>query len=193
MTSGPGSGRITTYVSSFIGSPHHAKDVLRLQKEVERRRRGNINRGISELGRIVPNDGSGEKAKGAILSRAVRYIRHLQENEARNIQKWTLETLLGDQAMGDLQAQLEEMRRLWQEERLARQRLEPELEVLGGIQQGLPVAAAIPASTAARGSKSPDGPQDKGKRDRDDEAPSCSAYGEKSADGQDKSKRKRVD
>ncbi|KAI0331391.1 hypothetical protein GY45DRAFT_1230516, partial [Cubamyces sp. BRFM 1775] len=85
-------------------------------KEVERRRRGNINEGINELGRIVPN-GSGEKAKGAILSRAVQYIHHLKENEARNIEKWTLEKLLMDQAMGDLQAQLEEMRRLWEEER----------------------------------------------------------------------------
>ncbi|KAJ3520726.1 hypothetical protein NM688_g9122 [Phlebia brevispora] len=68
-------------------------------KEVERRRRGNINEGINELGRIVPN-GSGEKAKGAILARAVQYIHHLKENEARNIEKWTLEKLLMDQAMG---------------------------------------------------------------------------------------------
>jgi bHLH factor len=100
-----------------------------LQKEVERRRRGNINEGINELGRIVPN-GSGEKAKGAILSRAVQYIHHLKENEARNIEKWTLEKLLMDQAMGDLQAQLEEMRRLWEEERTARQRLESDLDML---------------------------------------------------------------
>ena len=95
------------------------------QKEVERRRRGNINEGINELGRIVPN-GSGEKAKGAILSRAVQYIHHLKENEARNIEKWTLEKLLMDQAMGDLQAQLEEMRRMWEEERVARLRAENE-------------------------------------------------------------------
>lgn len=94
-----------------------------MQKEVERRRRGNINEGINELGRIVPN-GSGEKAKGAILSRAVQYIHHLKENEARNIEKWTLEKLLMDQAMGDLQGQLEEMRRLWEEERALRQKLE---------------------------------------------------------------------
>ena len=79
----------------------------------------------------MPN-GSGEKAKGAILSRAVQYIHHLKENEARNIEKWTLEKLLMDQAMGDLQAQLEEMRRLWEEERVARQRAEGELEVLRG-------------------------------------------------------------
>jgi hypothetical protein len=69
----------------------------------------NINDGINELGRLVPN-GSGEKAKGAILSRAVQYIHHLKGNEARNIEKWTLEKLLMDQqAMGDLQAQLEEV------------------------------------------------------------------------------------
>ncbi|KIY44905.1 hypothetical protein FISHEDRAFT_22440, partial [Fistulina hepatica ATCC 64428] len=81
-------------------------------KEVERRRRGNINEGINELGRIVPS-GSGEKAKGAILSRAVQYIHHLKENEARNIEKWTLEKLLMDQAMGDLQSQLDEMRQMY--------------------------------------------------------------------------------
>lgn len=102
------------------------------QKEVERRRRGNINEGINELGRIVPN-GNGEKAKGAILARAVQYIHHLKENEARNIEKWTLEKLLMDQAMSDLQAQLEEMKRLWDEERMARQRAENELELLRGM------------------------------------------------------------
>lgn len=78
------------------------------------------------MGRIVPN-GSGEKAKGAILSRAVQYIHHLKENEARNIEKWTLEKLLMDQAMGDLQAQLEDVKRLWETERLQRERLEGEL------------------------------------------------------------------
>jgi hypothetical protein len=105
------------------------------QKEVERRRRGNINEGINELGRIVPN-GSGEKAKGAILSRAVQYIHHLKENEARNIEKWTLEKLLMDQAMGDLQVQLDEIRRMWEEERMNRQRAEQELELLRGSKNG---------------------------------------------------------
>ena len=38
-----------------------------------------------------------------------------------------------DQAMGDLQAQLEEVKRLWEDERMARQRAENELEVLRGI------------------------------------------------------------
>lgn len=81
------------------------------------------------MGRIVPS-GSGEKAKGAILARAVQYIHHLKENEARNIEKWTLEKLLMDQAMGDLQAQLEEVKRMWDEERMTRTRLEAELEAL---------------------------------------------------------------
>ncbi|KAF9027819.1 hypothetical protein BDZ89DRAFT_949070 [Hymenopellis radicata] len=110
-----------------MGSDEWTRQRKDNHKEVERRRRGNINEGINELGRIVPN-GSGEKAKGAILSRAVQYIHHLKENEARNIEKWTLEKLLMDQAMGDLQAQLEEMRRLWEEERINRMRLEQELE-----------------------------------------------------------------
>jgi hypothetical protein len=77
----------------------------------------------------VPN-GTGEKAKGAILSRAVQYIHHLKENEARNIEKWTLEKLLMDQAMGDLQAQLEEVKRRWEEESMLRSRAEAELDAL---------------------------------------------------------------
>jgi len=117
--------------SATMGSEEWTRQRKDNHKEVERRRRGNINEGINELGRIVPN-GSGEKAKGAILSRAVQYIHHLKENEARNIEKWTLEKLLMDQAMGDLQSQLEEVRRLWEEERTARQRLESELNMLGG-------------------------------------------------------------
>ncbi|OBZ74673.1 Transcriptional regulator CBF1 [Grifola frondosa] len=154
-------------------------------KEVERRRRGNINEGINELGRIVPN-GSGEKAKGAILSRAVQYIHHLKENEARNIEKWTLEKLLMDQAMGDLQAQLEEMRRMWEEERMARQRADSELEVLRGV-QGPPGASGVaptsaspaaptgssapapaPAPPAPVEARPPESAKEKGKREREE-------------------------
>jgi len=114
-----------------MGSDEWSRQRKDNHKEVERRRRGNINEGINELGRIVPN-GSGEKAKGAILARAVQYIHHLKENEARNIEKWTLEKLLMDQAMGDLQTQLEEMKKMWEEERMAKLRAESELEVLRG-------------------------------------------------------------
>jgi len=132
--SAPGSGRTRGNRPAAMGTDEWARQRKDNHKEVERRRRGNINEGINELGRIVPNS-SGEKAKGAILARAVQYIHHLKENEARNIEKWTLEKLLMDQAMGDLQAQLEEMRRLWEEERGARQRAESELEVLRGVSQ----------------------------------------------------------
>ncbi|KAK7447009.1 basic helix-loop-helix protein [Stygiomarasmius scandens] len=112
-----------------MGSDEWTRQRKDNHKEVERRRRGNINEGINELGRIVPN-GSGEKSKGAILSRAVQYIHHLKENEARNIEKWTLEKLLMDQAMGDLQAQLEETRRAWEEERQGREKAEREVQEL---------------------------------------------------------------
>jgi len=135
QTPAPTGGRRGTRGGAAMGSDEWTRQRKDNHKEVERRRRGNINEGINELGRIVPN-GSGEKSKGAILSRAVQYIHHLKENEARNIEKWTLEKLLMDQAMGDLQAQLEEMRRLWEEERGARQRAETELEALRGVKAG---------------------------------------------------------
>ncbi|KAF8467048.1 hypothetical protein DFH94DRAFT_779949 [Russula ochroleuca] len=142
--------------SANMGSDEWARQRKDNHKEVERRRRGNINEGINELGRIVPN-GSGEKAKGAILSRAVQYIHHLKENEARNIEKWTLEKLLMDQAMGDLQAQLEEMRRLWEEERAARTRAESELDVLRGLKGSSGTSAAdghaVSASAGAAAEK----------------------------------------
>ncbi|KAI0772347.1 hypothetical protein BD413DRAFT_492474 [Trametes elegans] len=183
-------------------------------KEVERRRRGNINEGINELGRIVPN-GSGEKAKGAILSRAVQYIHHLKENEARNIEKWTLEKLLMDQAMGDLQAQLEEMRRMWEEERVARQRAEAELELLRGhggpaapaSAAGATTALATAAATAAASGGAPAatstpalpvgaGANENGKREReaDDAADEQAVEGEVApAEGDDRAKRPRVE
>ncbi|KAI0758885.1 hypothetical protein C8Q74DRAFT_1300568 [Fomes fomentarius] len=166
-----------------------------MQKEVERRRRGNINEGINELGRIVPN-GSGEKAKGAILSRAVQYIHHLKENEARNIEKWTLEKLLMDQAMGDLQAQLEEMRRMWDEERVARQRAEAELELLRGHKAGAAASTAAAAGggsgSAAAGSPTTSTPKDNGKREREDEGEPAQE-GQQAEAEEDRSKRPRTE
>ncbi|KAJ7449347.1 hypothetical protein B0H11DRAFT_1743707 [Mycena galericulata] len=103
-----------------MGSEEWSRQRKHNHKEAERRRRGNINEEISELGRIVPNASSGE-AKAAILSRAVQYIHHLKENEARNTEKWALEKLLMEQATGDLQVQLDEIRRMWEEERTNRQ------------------------------------------------------------------------
>lgn len=83
---------------------------------MERRRRETINESISELARIVPGC---EKNKGKILERTVTYIQQLKENEANNIEKWTLEKLLTDQAISELSATNQKLKaecdRLWQE------------------------------------------------------------------------------
>jgi transcriptional regulator CBF1 len=83
-------------------------------KEVERRRRETINEGINELAKIVPGC---EKNKGSILQRAVQFITQLKENEAQNIEKWTLEKLLTEQAIAELSASVDkaDAGRAWQE------------------------------------------------------------------------------
>lgn len=134
--------------SATMGSDEWSRLRKDNHKEVERRRRGNINEGINELGRIVPN-GTGEKAKGAILSRAVQYIHHLKDNEARNIEKWTLEKLLMDQAMGDLQTQLEELKKAWENESLIRMRLEQELATVRAQNVALIAANAVGTTAAS--------------------------------------------
>ncbi|EHA54842.1 hypothetical protein MCOR27_006327 [Pyricularia oryzae] len=68
-------------------------------KEVERRRRETINEGINELAKIVPGC---EKNKGSILQRSVAFITQLKDNETQNIEKWTLEKLLTEQAIAEL-------------------------------------------------------------------------------------------
>jgi len=74
---------------------------------VERRRRETINEGINELAKIVPNC---EKNKGSILQRGVQYITQLKENESRNIEKWTLEKLLTDQAIAELSSSVDRLK-----------------------------------------------------------------------------------
>jgi bHLH factor len=74
---------------------------------VERRRREAINEGINELSKIVPGC---EKNKGSILQRAVQYIGQLKENEQQNIEKWTLEKLLLDQAITELSSTAERLK-----------------------------------------------------------------------------------
>jgi len=126
---------------------------------VERRRRGNINQGINELAAIVPNSSGSEKAKGAILTRAVQYIHSLKENEARNIEKWTLEKLLMDQAMGDLQHQLEEAKRRWEMEFEARMAFEREVEILKAR-----LAAATVASSSSNSAAQQEGTESAGQK-----------------------------
>jgi len=87
-----------------VGSDEWHRQRRENHKEVERRRRDTINAGINELAKIVPGC---EKNKGSILNRAVQYIQQLKENEAANIEKWTLEKLLTDQAIQELQSQVD--------------------------------------------------------------------------------------
>ena len=74
---------------------------------MERRRRETINEGINELAKIVPNC---EKNKGSILQRAVAFITQLKENETQNIEKWTLEKLLTEQAISELSGSNEKLK-----------------------------------------------------------------------------------
>lgn len=82
-----------------VGSEEWHKQRKDNHKEVERRRRETINEGINELAKIVPGC---EKNKGSILARAVAFITQLKENETQNIEKWTLEKLLTEQAIAEL-------------------------------------------------------------------------------------------
>ena len=74
---------------------------------MERRRRETINEGINELAKIVPGC---DKNKGAILQRGVQYITQLKENETTNIEKWTLEKMLTDQAIAELTSSVDKLR-----------------------------------------------------------------------------------
>lgn len=48
--------------------------------------------------------------KAQILQRAVEFIKRLKENESNNIEKWTLEKLLTDQAVAELSASNEKLK-----------------------------------------------------------------------------------
>lgn len=74
---------------------------------MERRRRETINEGINELSKIVPGC---EKNKGSILARAVQFITQLKENESQNIEKWTLEKLLTEQAIAELSSSCDKLK-----------------------------------------------------------------------------------
>ncbi|RYP28726.1 hypothetical protein DL767_007069 [Monosporascus sp. MG133] len=91
----------TTPPKPAVGSEEWHKLRKDNHKEVERRRRETINEGINELAKIVPGC---EKNKGSILQRAVAFITQLKENEAQNLEKWTLEKLLTEQAIQELSA-----------------------------------------------------------------------------------------
>lgn len=92
--------------TSSNSKPQHGSDEWHKQrrenhKEVERRRRESINQGIKELAALIPTN---DTNKAQILQRAVEYIKRLKENENNNIEKWTLEKLLTEQAVSELSA-----------------------------------------------------------------------------------------
>ncbi|KAF2478684.1 hypothetical protein BDY17DRAFT_258145 [Neohortaea acidophila] len=99
-----------------VGSDEWHKRRKDNHKEVERRRRETINEGISELSAIVPGC---EKNKGSVLARAVQFIKQLKENETQNIEKWTLEKLLTEQAIAELSGSCDKLKtecqRAWKE------------------------------------------------------------------------------
>ena len=68
-------------------------------KEVERRRRENINTAINILSDLLPVR---ESSKAAILARAAEYIQKLKETDEANIEKWTLQKLLSEQNASQL-------------------------------------------------------------------------------------------
>lgn len=85
-------------------------------KEVERRRRETINKGILDLSKVVPGC---EKHKGQILSQAIDYIKKLKENEQSYLEKFALEKLVTEQMLQELSAKSKhlksELERAWKE------------------------------------------------------------------------------
>lgn len=89
-------GRKTTAIAGSEAWKQQRKDS---HKEVERRRRENINMAINSLSGLLPVK---ESSKAAILSRAAEYIQKLKETENANIEKWTLQKLLSEQTASQL-------------------------------------------------------------------------------------------
>lgn len=108
-----------------VGSDEWHRQRRENHKQVERRRRENINEGISEIARIVPGC---EKNKGSILNRAAVYIRQLKDTEAATLEKWTLEKLLTDQAISELNRQVEVFKAELERVKLENNYLKRELE-----------------------------------------------------------------
>lgn len=81
------------------GTPEWKQQRKDSHKEVERRRRENINTAIGRVAELLPVK---ESSKAAILSRAAEYIQKLKETENANIEKWTLQKLLSEQQVSQL-------------------------------------------------------------------------------------------
>lgn len=82
-----------------VGSEEYYRIKKYNHKEVERRRRETINKGIDDLGKVVPDC---DKHKGQILQRAVDYIKALKEKEETLMKQLTLEKLISEQSVNEL-------------------------------------------------------------------------------------------
>ncbi|KAI8808696.1 hypothetical protein BJ742DRAFT_808361 [Cladochytrium replicatum] len=110
-----------------VGSEEWLRQRRENHKEVERRRRETINDGIGELAKLVPD---GEKNKGRVIMRAVQYIQELKAAESANLEKWTLEKLLCEQAIQELHVQADSFKREMKYYHEAYNKLKPEHELL---------------------------------------------------------------
>lgn len=75
---------------------------------MERRRRLLITSTITRLAELLPPPL--EKNKATILARCGQYIQTLKNSEASNIEKWTLEKLLSDQAIEEGREEVDKWR-----------------------------------------------------------------------------------
>lgn len=89
-----GNGRRGRKSAPTTGSDEWKRQRKDSHKEVERRRRENINTAINKLSELLPVK---ESSKATILARAAEYIQKLKETESANIDKWTLQKLLSEQ------------------------------------------------------------------------------------------------
>lgn len=96
---GKRSGRRGRKPAPVTGSAEWRQQRKDSHKEVERRRRENINTAINKLSELLPVK---ESSKASILLRAAEYILKLKDTENANIEKWTLQKLLGEQQVSTL-------------------------------------------------------------------------------------------
>lgn len=92
--------------------PEHGSDewhkVRKLNhKEVERRRRETINVAIKELQEMVP---TAHNNKAQVIRKAADTIRKMKEQEETNVNKWTLEKIITDQAIAELASSNEKLK-----------------------------------------------------------------------------------
>lgn len=87
-----------------IGSERWKELKRASHSQVERRRRDNITDCINELAKLVPTE---RRQKEATLRAAVDFIKGAKEQHDVNIRKWTLDRIVSDQAVRQLEEQVE--------------------------------------------------------------------------------------